>query len=46
MKNIRNNVDLVSMRLKYQTIKHVIMFCELMHDKNSMLNDVDIIDYH
>jgi hypothetical protein len=29
-----------------QTIKHVIMFCELMNDKNSMLNVVDITDYY
>ncbi len=29
-----------------QTIKHVIMFCELMNDRNSMLSVVDITDYH
>ncbi len=29
-----------------QTIKHVIMFCELMNNKNSMLSVVDITDYH
>ncbi len=29
-----------------QTIKHVIMSCELMKDKNSMLSVVDITDYH
>ncbi len=29
-----------------QTIKHVIMFCELMNDKSSMLSVVDITDYH
>jgi hypothetical protein len=29
-----------------QTIKPVILFCELMNDRNQMLSDVDIIDYH
>jgi hypothetical protein len=29
-----------------QIIKQIIMFCELMNNKNSMLNDVNIIDYH
>ncbi len=29
-----------------QTIKHVIMFCELMKNKSSMLSVVDITDYH
>jgi hypothetical protein len=29
-----------------QTIKHVIMFCELMKNKNSMLSVVDITNYH
>jgi hypothetical protein len=29
-----------------QTIKHVIMFCELMNEKNSMLSVVDITNYH
>jgi hypothetical protein len=29
-----------------QTIKYVIMFCELMNDKKRMLSNIDIIDYH
>ncbi len=29
-----------------QTIKHVIMFCELINDRSSMLSVVDITDYH
>jgi hypothetical protein len=29
-----------------QTIKHVIMFCSLMNDRNQLFKDVDINDYH
>ncbi len=29
-----------------QTIKHVIMFCELMNDRSSMLSVVEITNYH
>jgi hypothetical protein len=41
-------VTLISCRCDWnnQTIKHVIMFYELINDKNLMLNVVNIIDYH
>jgi hypothetical protein len=29
-----------------QTIKHVIMFCSLINDRNQLFRDVDINDYH
>ncbi len=29
-----------------QTIKHVIMFCSFMNDRNQLFKDVDINDYH
>jgi hypothetical protein len=29
-----------------QMIKHVIMFCSLMNDRNQLFKDVDINDYH
>jgi hypothetical protein len=29
-----------------QTIKHVIMFCSLMNDRNQLFKDVDVNNYH